>query len=79
MLLLDAILFTEGTKPMAAKPKKTNGRTKRVAWTKEHVSALKAHSKSKSPVAKISKAMKRTAGAIRQKALSLGIPIGHRR
>jgi hypothetical protein len=64
---------------MAAKPKKTNRRTKRVSWTKEHVSALKAHSKSKSPVAKISKEMKRTAGAIRQKALSLGIPIGHRR
>ena len=64
---------------MAAKPKKTNRRIKRVAWTKEHVNALKAHSKSKSPVAKISKAMKRTAGAIRQKAMSLGIPIGHRR
>jgi hypothetical protein len=30
-------------------------------------------------VAKISKAMKRTSGAIRQKALSLGIAIGHRR
>jgi hypothetical protein len=54
-------------------------RAKRVAWTKEHVRDLKAHSKSKTPVAKISKTMKRTAGAIRQKALSLGIAIGHRR
>jgi hypothetical protein len=54
-------------------------RIKRVSWTKEHVRDLKAHSKSKTPVAKISKAMKRTAGAIRQKALSLGIAIGHRR
>jgi hypothetical protein len=54
-------------------------RTKRVAWTKEHVRDLKAHSKSKTPVAKISKAMKRTAGAIRQKALALGISVGHRR
>jgi hypothetical protein len=52
---------------------------KRVAWSKEHVRDLKAHSKSKTPVAKISKAMKRTAGAIRQKALALGIPVGHRR
>jgi hypothetical protein len=65
-------------KLMPIKRKKTNARTKRVAWTKEHVRDLKAHSKSKTPVAKISKAMKRTSGAIRQKALSLGI-IGHRR
>jgi hypothetical protein len=68
-----------GIKLMAMKPKSTNGRMKRVAWTKEHVRDLKAHSKSKTPVAKISKAMKRTAGAIRQKALALGISIGHRR
>jgi hypothetical protein len=64
---------------MAAKPKKANARTKRVAWTTEHVRDLKAHSKSKTPVAKISKAMKRSEGAIRQKALALGISIGHRR
>jgi hypothetical protein len=54
-------------------------RIKRVAWTKEHVRDLKAHSKGKTPVVKISKTMKRTPGAIRQKALSLGIAIGHRR
>jgi hypothetical protein len=64
---------------MATNRKKTNVRAKRVAWTKEHVRDLKAHSKSKTPVAKISKAMKRTASAIRQKALSLDISIGHRR
>jgi hypothetical protein len=64
---------------MAISRKKTNGRTKRVAWTKEHVRDLKARSKSKTPVTKISKVMKRTAGAIRQKALSLGISVGHRR
>jgi hypothetical protein len=51
----------------------------RMQWTKEHERDLKAHSKSKTPVIKISKAMKRTPGAIRQKALSLGIAIGHRR
>jgi hypothetical protein len=45
---------------MATNRKKTNGRAKRVAWTKEHVRDLKAHSKSKTPVAKISKTMKRT-------------------
>jgi hypothetical protein len=56
-----------------------NGRQKRVAWTKEHVRELKGHSKSKTPVAKISKMMKRSEGALRQKALALDITIGHRR
>ena len=64
---------------MAVTRKKTNRKTKRVAWSKQHVSELRAHSKKKTPVARISKSMKRTHGAIRQKALSLGISIGHRR
>jgi hypothetical protein len=59
---------------MAAKRK-----AKRVAWSAQDVKRLKSHSKSKTPVAKISKEMKRTDGALRQKALSLGISIGHRR
>jgi hypothetical protein len=54
-------------------------KSKRVEWTKEHERDLKAHSKSKTPVAKIAKAMKRTEGAIRQKAMTLGISVGHRR
>lgn len=54
-------------------------RTKRRAWTKQDERELKAHSKSKSPVKKIASAMKRTIGALRQKALSLGLPLGHRR
>jgi hypothetical protein len=58
---------------------KRNGRAKRVAWTKENIRDLKMHSKSKTPVAKISKLMKRSEGAIRQKALVLEISIGHRR
>ena len=64
---------------MAMKRKATNGRRKRVAWSSENVRDLKMHSKSKTPVAKISKLMKRTEGAIRQKALALDISIGHRR
>lgn len=64
---------------MATKRKAANGRGKRVAWTKENVRDLKMHSKSKTPVAKISKLMKRSEGAIRQKALALEISIGHRR
>ena len=64
---------------MAVKRTATNGRRKRVAWTNEDVRDLKVHSKSKTPVAKISKLMKRSEGAIRQKALALDISIGHRR
>ncbi len=64
---------------MAMKQKATNGGRKRIAWTKENVRDLKAHSKSKTPVAKIAKLMKRSEGAIRQKALALDISIGHRR
>ena len=63
---------------MALTRTKSNGRRKRVAWAKENIRDLKMHSKSKTPVAKISKAMKRT-GAIRQKAFSLDISIGHQR
>ena len=64
---------------MAAKRTSTNGRRKRVGWTKENVRDLKAHSKSKTPVVKIAKLMKRSEGAIRQKALLLEISVGHRR
>jgi hypothetical protein len=48
-------------------------------WTKEDVRALKAYSKAKTPVDKISKAMKRTVGALRRRAGILGIGLGHRR
>jgi hypothetical protein len=54
-------------------------RTKRRTWSKVDVRELKAHSRNNSPVKKIAKAMKRTVGALRQKALSLGLPLGHRR
>jgi hypothetical protein len=59
--------------------KKAARRRKLKAWTLQDHRALKAHSKAKTPVTKISKVMKRTIGAIRQKALTLGLSIGHRR
>lgn len=61
------------TKKSAAK--KT---TRRVIkpWTKEDVRSLKAHSKARTPVAKISKEMKRTVGALRRRAGILGIGLG---
>jgi ABC-type glycerol-3-phosphate transport system permease component len=38
-----------------------------------------SNSKAKTPIAKISKQMKRTIGALRQQALKPGIGLGHRR
>jgi hypothetical protein len=51
----------------------------RSPWSKEHVKELKAHSKARTPVAKIAKAMRRTEGALRRKAGILGIGLGHDR
>ena len=48
-------------------------------WTKEDVRELKAHSKARTPVAEVAKAMKRTEGAVRQKAKTIGIGLGQRR
>jgi hypothetical protein len=60
--------------------KKTGqARRKRRPWTKEQLKEFRAHSRAKTPVARISKLTKRTPGALRQKALELGLPLGHRR
>ena len=58
---------------------KTAKRRKRREWTKENVRELKAHSRSKTPVAEISKLTKRTKGALRQKAQIMGLSLGHQR
>jgi hypothetical protein len=58
--------------------RKTKRRTRR-EWTKEDVREIKGHSRARTPVAKMSKLMKRTAGALRQKAFDLGLSLGHRR
>jgi hypothetical protein len=52
---------------------------KLVAWSRAHYAELRKHSKARTPVVRISKAMKRTVGALRQQALKLGIGLGHRR
>ena len=57
-------------------------RAKRVArreWTAQDEKELRKHAKEKTPVKDISKALKRTVGALRQKAHHLGVSIGHRR
>ena len=48
-------------------------------WTKEDVRTLKAHSKARTPVTKVSKVMKRTVGALRRRAGILRVGLGHRR
>jgi len=48
-------------------------------YTKADVKELRAHSKAKTPVVKIAKLTKRSVGSLRQKALKLGIRLGHRR
>jgi hypothetical protein len=48
-------------------------------WTKEDIKDLKAHSKARTPVIKIAKMTKRTEGALRQKAIVLGMGLGHQR
>jgi hypothetical protein len=60
---------------MAKKAKKVVRRE----YTREDVKELRAHSKARTPIAKIAKLMKRTEGSLRQKARKLGIGLGHRR
>ena len=54
-------------------------RSRRREWTKEDISEIKGHSRARTSVAKMSKLMKRTVAALRQKALHLGLSLGHRR
>lgn len=61
------------------KKAKKKGKQTRVRYTKDDVRNLKAHSKARTPLKKIAKEMKRTAGSLRQKAQKLGIGLGHNR
>jgi hypothetical protein len=60
---------------MAKKKKKVSRRE----YTTSDVKELRAHSKARTPVARIAKLTKRSVGSLRQKALKLGIRLGHRR
>ena len=65
----------------AVKSVKAAKSTRRVVkpWTKDDFRTLKAHSKARTPVVKVSKVMKRTVGALSRKAGILGIGLGERR
>jgi hypothetical protein len=43
------------------------------------IKLLRMHSKARTPVSKLAKLMKRSQGSLRQKALKLGIGLGHQR
>jgi hypothetical protein len=58
--------------------KKAKKRVRR-EYTRADKKELRAHSKARTPVKKIAKLTKRTEGALRAKALSLGIGLGHQR
>jgi hypothetical protein len=60
-------------------PKKAKKTVVRREYTKADVNELRAHSKAKTPIVKIAKLTKRSVGSLRQKALKLGIRLGHRR
>ena len=52
--------------------------SKRRSWTAEDVRELKSAARKKTPAGKIAKALKRTEGATRQKAFSLGLSLDSR-
>ena len=56
--------------------KKTKKSVRRL-YTKTEEKELRAHSKAKTPVAKIVKLTKRTAAALRNKATMMGLSLGH--
>ena len=55
-----------------------NSKSKRREWTKTDIRELKALARSKTPAGKIARALKRTEGATRQKAFSLGVSLDSR-
>ena len=52
--------------------------SKRREWTKIDVRELKTLARQKTPVGRIARALKRTEGATRQKAFSLGVSLDSR-
>jgi hypothetical protein len=50
-------------------------KSKRRAWSKEDVRVLKTLARQKTPASKIARTLKRTEGATRQRASSLGVSL----
>src|SRR5262245_58168970 len=76
------IVLSEPANKMEKVMSKTIASRKRVVrrdWTRAEIRELRQHSKDRTRVKAISRALKRTPGALRQKASALGIALGHRR
>jgi hypothetical protein len=52
--------------------------TKRRAWTDEHIRTLKTMARKKKAASSIARKLKRTEGATRQKAFSIGLSLDSR-
>jgi hypothetical protein len=57
----------------------TKKKTARKPYAAADIKLLKQHSKARTPVSEISKEMKRSVESLRQKAIRLGIGLGHQR
>jgi len=54
-------------------------RRQRREWTAEQEKALKTFSRQRTPLRQIASKTRRTEGALRQKAFSMGLSLGHRK
>ena len=71
----DAVIVSQAPKLGASNMAKN---AKRREWTKDDVRQLKTLARQKTPVGKIAKSLKRTAGATQQKAFTLGVSLDTR-
>jgi hypothetical protein len=60
------------------KGKMANSKSRRREWTKLDIRELKSLARAKTPAGRIARALKRTEGATRQKAFSLGVSLDSR-
>ena len=74
-VLFDVLHSRSSYKVAKTKTKKRS----RKPFTGADIKLLRQHSKARTPVAKIVRLMKRSEGSLRQKALTLGIGLGHQR
>jgi hypothetical protein len=54
-------------------------RPARKPYTASDIKLLRQYSKERTPISKIARLMKRSEGSLRQKALKLGVGLGHQR
>jgi hypothetical protein len=78
-VLLHTSFYRLGEHQVAKTTKGMRKKRRRKEYTKDDLKLLKAYSKARTPVAKVSKLMKRSEGSLRQKARTMGIGLGHQR